>query len=198
MNQTLKCVRGKGNLQRLSPSLYRRFFLPALVVFLAALPPANSAFSVLRARCFVCAALRAAFVSYRTFFVVVVFFLLPRLSTSLTRSPPFRGGGGGGGKESDSACRSEGAGPWMSVLGSKSSTIVTVASCSSSEYCSSPVSLGGADAKPFHSSSSDSASSRARVRSWASREAESGGGNDWRTYPAPSRRTPLQLLPRSG
>lgn len=88
---------------------HRRFFLPAFVVFLADLPPANSAFSVLRARCFACVALRAAFVSYRTFFFVVAFFFLlvpfPP-STSLAHSPPFwltlrRG------EDGDSACGSE-------------------------------------------------------------------------------------------
>ena len=75
---------------------------PPLAFFLAAFPPARSAFSVLRARCVALVAFRAALVSYRAFIFFVV-----------AKPPPFRlafscdndrGGGGGGGSESDGRC----------------------------------------------------------------------------------------------
>lgn len=56
---------------------YLRNFFPILPLsFLLALPPANSAFSVFRARCFTRVAFRAAFDSYAIFFGFTLDFFL--------------------------------------------------------------------------------------------------------------------------
>src|SRR6266404_1351922 len=77
---------------------------------------------------------------------------------------------------------------------------VTVANCSSSEYavsCSRPASSDGT--MPSHSSSPDSASSRACV---CAREPLGGytekRPKEYKTHFARNHRTPLRLLPRSG
>ncbi len=127
-----------------------RFFLALgffpLAFFLAAFPPARSAFSVLRVRCVALVAFRAALVSYRTF----IFFAAGPLSFRLAFS---RDGGGG---ESNGRWFVSGVLVewWRSVVGSKSSTTVTVASCSSSE--------NSCSRRPFSRSRSRSAAAEDR------------------------------------
>lgn len=125
------------------------FFLDALENFFReAFPPANSAFSVLLARCFVRSSFLASLVSYRIFFDFDFFFKV----ASRDGFVGFISIGGGWRVAGSVLMR----GPWMNESGSKSSTTVTVARISSSSYSSSlclPFSSEGPEI-PAHTPSS--------------------------------------------
>ena len=193
---TLRSYNTAGNPSRSCCTYHLR-----LPFFRAAFPPANSAFSVRRARCLCFSALRAPLVSYLTFLGAVLDFFVEASVFGLGREADADVDievdfdldvGKCVGEVGDRVRGSEGPGPCNSASGSKSSTTATVARTSSSAYscscsiCPSRSEPSRAPERPVHSVSS--AGERQNTLNWE-------GGETGRVTYTERRHKPARLEP---